>query len=708
MPLAWPCELDLPRGSEGPPPPNAQLASGAVYLSKDRFEVHTKDVVDYVYVVGSGGLEVGDGLRIEDPLFHGMRWSKWGATVLDASLCSALTNDQEASNSLVTVSTDGSATLSLGRNVDVQDIHEYAYTEVIVEGGALVEGDEIRVRYGDTSTDPTCAHQFPDRAMSQVRWAAYEQIGASAWNEIEPAPTFEVQGKEATQVHVAAPSYLQVGEAFALKVAVLDRLGNAQPGWKGSLSVDGDSHAMAPQDEGWHDFELSLTEPGVHRIEVDAGALGVALSNPIVVTEEAPERQLYWGDIHVHHGHSTPDGAGGRVNHNHTYARDVIGLQVVSESMKLPPIEIEGEELWTFLQEDCVTASSPDYLVLLGFEWMGNLVGANQGHHNLYFDACEVELTSHDELGELAAEDGVYAWMEALESGTGVRSVAVPHATIYTGFNWTDQDARLRSAVEIYSEWGNSIDAEQPGSVQDALAKGFRMGFIAASDNHDGWMGNPFSEKNARSGLAAFWAPELSREAIWEALQGKHTYGTTGSRILLDIALSDARGSVREGEIAVTDQPTLTWTAHGTDTLSRVRVLAVDQVGGGYAQELALFEPDAMDAEGSHTLTGWNGDDLAVWVTVAQEDGEQAWSTPIYLTQDCTEGEVDIAGLCGSDTGSGDTEDARDTQDSGAGPQDSQDDPGPRSRCAEGCGGSEAAWLLAPGLLGLLWLRRRR
>ena len=695
IPLAWPCELDLPQGTEGPPPPTSQLAAGSVYLSEDRFEAHTKDLVDYVYVVGPGGMSAGDGLRIEDPLFHGMRWSKWGAPFLDSERCSALTNDQEASNSLVTVSTDGAASVSIARNVDVQDIHEYAYTELILESGELVQGDEIRVRYGDTSEDPTCAHQFPDRAMTDVRWASYEQLGGSAWIEIEPAPTFEVQAKEATQIHVAAPSYVLTGEPFALKVAVMDRLGNAQPGWKGSLEVEGQSHTLGPQDGGWHDFELSLDAPGVYRVEVDAGELGAQTSNPIVVTAEAPDRQLYWGDIHVHHGHSTPDGAGGQVNDNHTYARDVIGLQVVSESMKLPPIEIEGEELWEYLQEDCVSASAEDYLVLLGFEWMGNLVGENQGHHNLYFDACEVELTTHEELGELAAEDGVYSWMEALEQATGVRSVAVPHATIYTGFNWADRDDTLRSAVEIYSEWGNSVDAEQPGGVQDALSKGFRLGFIAASDNHDGWMGNPFSEKSARSGLAAFWAPELSRAAIWESLQGKHTYGTTGSRILLDIELSDRRGSVREGELAVAEAPTLRWTAHGTDTISRVRVLAVDQTQAGAALELVRLEPGELDTEGSLALSDWTGQDLAVWVALAQDDGEQAWSTPIYLTQDCAQGGADISGLCGSDSAEPD--------DTGPATHDSEDS-GPRSRCDEGCGGSGSALLLLPGLL----LARRR
>ena len=36
------------------------------------------------------------------------------------------------------------------------------------------------------------------------------------------------------------------------------------------------------------------------------------------------------------------------------------------------------------------------------------------------------------------------------------------------------------------------------------------------------------------------WAPELTREAVFDALHARRTYGTTGRRILLDFRVNDA------------------------------------------------------------------------------------------------------------------------------------------------------------------------
>ena len=665
---------------------------GTAMLSSSRFVVQTKETVDWVYVVGASGLTVGDQIRVEDPLLHGMRWSKWGATFVDAAECSPLSTGQEASGGLVTASTDGGATLSISRNVNSEDIHAYAYTEVVVESGALGPGDEIRVRYGDTSGGADCGHQMPDRSFQNVRWVGYERLGdATEFAELVPAPTFDVESTgTANTLLVVVPSYAQSGDV-EVHVAFLDRLGNPVPGVVGTtVEVEGQTHVMAVEDEGVTGFTVDLSA-GVHRLDVTAGAL-TGTSNPVVVTEDAPERNLYWGDIHVHHGHSYPDGTGGRVNENHTYARDVIALDVVSESMKLAPIEIDGDALWEDLQEDCVTFTSDDYLVLLGFEWMGTMVASGQGHHNLYFDACEVEIPSHATLGPLADDDGVYDWMSTLEADAGTRSVAIPHASIYTGFNWEDRNDELRSVVEVYSEWGNSIDTSGPGGVVDALNSGFRLGFIAASDNHDGWMGNPFSEKDDKSGLAAFWAPDLSRSAIWESLQGKQTYGTTGERIIVDWWIEDQGEVVLPGREVALVSPTVHWEVHGTAPIQSLQVVRVEDAEDAALEELLGEAPNELDVTGSMGLEVTEATH-AVWINVVQTGNERAWSTPIWVTLDPSGGDSDPP----------DSQPDSEPDSEVDSPVDTGDE-GPRSRCNEGCAtGGAGPWVLA-----LVLLARRR
>lgn len=108
------------------------------------------------------------------------------------------------------------------------------------------------------------------------------------------------------------------------------------------------------------------------------------------------------------------------------------------------------------------------------------------------------------------------------------------------------QNERLQTTVEIYSERGQSeyYDPNHPLSYEncspsgtssggphyarDAWVAGQRLGVIASSDNHTASPGQP------HRGLAAVYAEDLTREAIFDAIAARHTYGTTGQRILLD------------------------------------------------------------------------------------------------------------------------------------------------------------------------------
>ena len=49
---------------------------GKVLMVPTQLPVHEKVTFQVVYVVGPGGLSAGDAIRVEDPVFHGMRWAK--------------------------------------------------------------------------------------------------------------------------------------------------------------------------------------------------------------------------------------------------------------------------------------------------------------------------------------------------------------------------------------------------------------------------------------------------------------------------------------------------------------------------------------------------------------------------------------------------------------------------------------------------------
>jgi hypothetical protein len=110
---------------------------------------------------------------------------------------------------------------------------------------------------------------------------------------------------------------------------------------------------------------------------------------------------------------------------------------------------------------------------------------------------------------------------------------------------------RYERLVEMYSMHGTSETRGTPlsnkvedgVSARELLAAGHRVGFIAASDNHNGAPGlsarsSRFTNLVYSGGLAAVWAAELTREAVFDALYARRCYGTTGARILLDFRLN--------------------------------------------------------------------------------------------------------------------------------------------------------------------------
>ena len=74
--------------------------------------------------------------------------------------------------------------------------------------------------------------------------------------------------------------------------------------------------------------------------------------------------------------------------------------------------------------------------------------------------------------------------------------------------------------------------------MHDAFAKGFRVGVVCHSDDHKGRPGATrpgASTFGAIGGLSCYFMPELTRDALFEALRRRWHYGTTGTRIFLDL-----------------------------------------------------------------------------------------------------------------------------------------------------------------------------
>ena len=637
-----------------PEPVSDEPAGGSAALVASSFPVGEKVEMLWTYTAGPDGLDLGDELWLEDPIFHGQRWSKWGDLSPYAEDCS----ESEPSWGLVTARSPYAELAVTRTNCGAfagtcrKSIYERAATVVTVQAGRLEPGEELTIVSGDRSTDPACGFETPIRAFQNVAWAAWERTEGGEWKALDPV-SLDFDPGEPAVLAAFLPSTMRTGEDARLRIAVLDEQGNPVRSTGTVLFDLGtlEGPATATLDGATLDTIVRASEPGVFRPTVAWSGL-VATTNPMEVRDDPAER-IFWGDLHAHHGHTWWDEDGWPHDENVEYARDVVALDVVAESEKCLPTVIDGEELWAELAETCERETEDDsFLVLSGFEWIGTTDENPQaGHSNVYYDACDGPIGTHDRevIPDLPA---LWEWVDAVRDSRAIDAVTIPHATQFTGHTFLPNE--LQRSIEVFSGWGDSFSWEgRTGSAAELLRTGSPVGFVASSDNHDGWMGNIWIvpiDGVPGAGLAAFVAPRLTRADIFAALASRHTYATTGPRIVvhLDATVNDA--TFAQGSEIVAPSMTLAGAVHGTAPIARVRLVAQGMDPASAPEVLVeRVDPGSLDIE----RLAWTAAraPAAYWLEVLQTDGHQAVSSPIFLTEDCermAEGAADPGAVCAS------------------------------------------------------------
>lgn len=203
-------------------------------------------------------------------------------------------------------------------------------------------------------------------------------------------------------------------------------------------------------------------------------------------------------------------------------------------------------EAWPHVQAVVAANHEPgQFITFLGHEWHNCEVG----DHNVYY---------RDGVGEIlraATLEEMRAILRGLNA-EGVATMLLPHHIGYhqgyRGINWAAYTPEFSPVVEIMSMHGcaESADAPRPylhtmgprdweSTYQYGLAQGHIVGVKGSTDHHSA---HPGSYGHGRLGV---WAQELTRTAIWDAIQLRRTYALTGDKIQLAFALNGApMGSV--------------------------------------------------------------------------------------------------------------------------------------------------------------------
>jgi hypothetical protein len=544
---------------------------------------------------------------------------------------------------------------------------------VSVDEGQLAAGDAIDVLYGDRSGGsrgftPPIWGRSPELVRAEV-----DVTGSGTHVPLpeDSLPRLRVEPGPPTEVAVRVPSVGVVGEPVEAIVAPLDA--NLNPSWPRDLEVtvrvvEGSADLLPlasahphppptprapglPQGEGtvtlgypgpdaWSArVRLVPRAPGIVRLRAQSGDGRLfAVSNPCRCEAAPPAERLYWGDLHGHTQFSWD--ATGLPEDAFRYARDVSGLEVYGNAD-------HGESLsaadWEATQALNARYHEPGrFVTLVGYE---DSLRFPYGHHNVFFRGATGPLR-HSRMMSLE---------QLWEVTTPGEALTIPHHPVALGnpsrpnTNWEAYHPQFQAVAEIYSGHGQSevhaddhplasdvVDftltgpAAPPSSVQEGWLMGRHFGIIASSDNH-------FARPGREGfGVMAVYAPELTREAVFDAIRHRRTYGTTGCRLLLDFALN---GTPMGGEVRLEPGQPARIVGHvvGAAPIRFVEILRGDLeakewrvahrewFAGNAPMELAFdWTDDAPPAQGLY------------YVRVRQRDivhgrVAMAWSSPVWV-----------------------------------------------------------------------------
>jgi hypothetical protein len=432
---------------------------------------------------------------------------------------------------------------------DRLNIRPYANTILIRVGrGYLRCGDTITVRLGDRRQGSpgfrlqTNVERHVELRTSVDAFATYE------FCELPGQPAFDLVPGPAARWSAIVPSLAVAGEPFRMVIVAEDAWGNPTTDAEAALSLVAsrpvrglpESITIKPGDAPRVLDNLTVDEPGDVQLRLMAGQAEIARANPMRVVARAPLRR-YWGDLHGQSGETIGMGS---AEDYFTYARDKAFIDITGHQGNDFQIT---DAFWKKLNELTAAFDQPGKFVCLpGYEWSGNT--GMGGDRNIFYrrEGRPIRRSSHILVQGETSSDAIYTADELFRALQGEDAVVIAHVGgRYADLNYA-HDGRLERTVEVHSTWGTF-----EWLLHDAFAKGYRVGVVCHSDDHKGRPGNTrpgASTFGAIGGLTCYFMPELTRDALFAALRQRKHYGTTGTRLWLDVAARFDREVMRCAE----------------------------------------------------------------------------------------------------------------------------------------------------------------
>jgi hypothetical protein len=459
--------------------------------------------------------------------------------------------DQPQAANFTTVAASNGAKLEVW--YDRLNIRPYANTLLIRVGrGYLRAGDTLTIRLGDRRQgSPGLRLQTNVEKNVELR-TSVDAFATYEFCELPAQPAFDLIPGPAARWKAIVPSLALAGEPFRLAIVAEDMWGNPTEDAEGTLGLESSwplaglpDRIVVKKGDGPRVIEnLMAAAPGDIDLSVTAEGRLLARANPLRVVTAAPLRR-YWADLHGQSGETIGMGT---AEEYFRYARDKAFVDMVGHQGNDFQIT---DAFWQKLNALTARFDEPGKFVCLpGYEWSGNT--GMGGDRNVFFrrEGRPIRRSSHILVEGETSSAAVYTADKLFAALQGEDCRVIAHV----GGRYADvryaHDGRVERTVEVHSSWGTF-----EWLLHDAFEMGYRVGVVCHSDDHKGRPGATTpgaSTFGAIGGLSCYFMPELTREALFEALRTRRHYGTTGTRLFLDV-----RGTFERDVTGFSEDPQL-------------------------------------------------------------------------------------------------------------------------------------------------------
>ncbi len=348
---------------------------------------------------------------------------------------------------------------------------------------------------------------------------------------------------------------------------------------------------------------------------------------------------IYRGDLHRHSDISIDGAHDGSLLDAYRYAHDAAALDFLGMSNHVDGL-LDAYDWYRNKKVADLFQVRGAFTTFYGYE---RSVEFPNGHRNAFFIKRGAEMINIDG-SEGSAEEGserLYAYLHQMDG------FCIAHTTGRTsGTDWRNNDPVVESLVEIYQGerdvyeypggpkpkrlWSQWLDPAKPipiessqensrtyrsqGFVSNALAKGYKLGFIASSDHI-----------STHVGYACLIAEELTREGLVEAVRARRSYAATDN-IVLDIRHHGSDGEHLMGEIFASSTPVrIQAKIFGTGEIQQVDIMKDGTIVQTYKPGTADFNFEYQDPQPKKGESYY-------YVRVIQKSGDMAWGSPVWVT----------------------------------------------------------------------------